>query len=247
MRRYFAVTILGLGLTASPFAAADILGAGVSAGYWNAGLSGEARQGGDRVGFEDSLDVERSNNVQISAALEHPVPVLPNIRLGFTRLDQSGEGQLSADFGNLQAPGTVQVRSSLDLDMMDLTFYYEILDNWVNLDAGITARSLDGELLVEERGNPSNAGRTEIDVVVPMLYVAARFDVPATGISFGVSGNGISYGDDSVFDFSGYGQYDISALRLQAGYRQLSIDVEDGDEALDVKVDGPFISVGLDF
>jgi outer membrane protein len=247
MRKQLAITLLGLGLATSQFAAADVVGAGASIGYWDAGLSGNATQGADRVDVENELDLDGSDNVQFSASLEHPVPVLPNVRLGFTRLEQTGSGELGASFGNLATVGSVDVRSELNLDQLDLTFYYEVLDNWVNLDAGLTARSIDGELLIEERADPTNANRTEIDAILPMLYLAARFDVPGTDISFGAEGNGVGYSGDSILDAMAYGQYDISVLRVQAGYRRMSIDVEDGDESLDVDIDGPFVSVGLDF
>lgn len=245
MGKQFAITVLGLGIAVSPIAAADIVGAGASVGYWNSELTGQASKGNDLVDIEDDLDLDRSDNVQIRAALEHPVPLLPNAGVGFTRLDQSGEGRLGTSFGSVDTG--LQVRSELNLDLIDLTLYYELLDNWVNLDAGLTFRALDGELLVEERANPANATRAEIKAVLPLGYVAARFDVPVTGLSFGATGHGIAFDGDSLFDITAYGQYDLSVLRLQAGYRQLSLDVEDGSDSLDVEIGGPFISAGLDF
>lgn len=247
MQKQLTITLLGLGLLTSPVVFADIVGAGASVGYWNAGLEGKATDGSDRVDVENDLNLDRSSNVQLNAALEHPVPLLPNVRLGFTRLEQTGDGSVSARFGDLITTGTVNVRSELDLDQLDLTLYYEVLDNWVNLDAGLTVRSLEGELLVEERGNVSNANRTSIDAVLPMLYLSGRFDVPVTGFSIGATGNAIALGDDSMFDVTAYGQYDLSILRLQAGYRQLSLDVEDGNDSLDIDIGGPFIGLGLDF
>lgn len=247
MHKQLAIVILGL--TASQFASADIVGAGASVGYWNSQLSGEANKGNDRVDVEDSLDLERSSNVQLRAALEHPIPLLPNVALGFTRLEESGTGELGASFGDIEVlgGGTVPVRSELDLDLLDATFYYELLDNWLNLDAGITIRALDGELQVENRLNPADATSADINAVFPMGYVAARFDVPVTGLSVGASGNAIAFDGDSLYDFTAYGQYDLSIVRLQGGYRQLSIDVEDSGDSLDVDIGGPFISVGLDF
>lgn len=245
MRKQFVTLVLGL--TASGLASADIVGAGASVGYWNSDLSGTASQGNDRVDIEDNLDLDRSDNVQLRAALEHPVPLLPNIGLGYTRIDQSGKGELGVDFGDLNAGSGIEVQSELDLELLDLTLYYELLDNWVNLDAGLTLRSVDADLLVEDRLNPANAGRAEVKAVLPMAYLAARFDIPITGISVGAVGNGISYDGDSLYDVTAYGQYDFSALRLQAGYRQLSIDVEDGSDKLDMEIAGPFVSVGLDF
>lgn len=247
MRNRLAVIFLGLGLAASPLASADIIGAGASVSYWNAALNGTAAQGRDQIDIENQLDLGRSGNLQFSASLEHPLPLLPNIRIGFTRLEQDGSSQLGASFGDLRIGGAVAVESEFELDQLDLTLYYELLDNWVNLDAGLTVRSVDGALLIQERGNRANSNRTDVDVYLPMVYLAARFDVPGTSVSFGADGNGVRYSGEAVMDITAYAQYDIAVLRLQAGYRQLSIDVEDGNDSLDVDIDGPFVSVGLDF
>ena len=140
----------------------------------------------------------------------------------------------------------MDVQSSLDLEQLDITLYYELLDNWVNLDAGITARDLDGELLVQEIGGTA-ASRTEVDGVIPMGYLAARFDLPLTGVSVGAEGKVISFDGDSIYDVNAYGQFEIAVVTLRAGYREMSIDYEDSDDKLDVEIGGPFISAGVTF
>ncbi|TNE79867.1 MAG: TIGR04219 family outer membrane beta-barrel protein, partial [Gammaproteobacteria bacterium] len=142
--------------------------------------------------------------------------------------------------------GGADVQSDLDLEQLDLTLYYEVLDNWVNLDLGLTARDLDAELVVQEV-NGTLTNKTTIDGVVPMAYIAARFDLPLTGVSVGGEGNVISFDGDSLHDFNVYGQYEISLLQLRLGYRQMSVDYDDGDDQLDIEIDGPFVSAGLAF
>jgi len=80
-----------------------------------------------------------------------------------------------------------------------------------------------------------------------MGYVAARVDLPLTGLSVGAQANAISYDGDSVSDINAYGQYQLSLLTFRAGYRQMSIDYEDSNDRLDVELGGPFISAGLTF
>ena len=80
-----------------------------------------------------------------------------------------------------------------------------------------------------------------------MGYLAARFDLPLTGVSVGAEGNFISYSGDSLHDFNAYGQYEFAMLQLRAGYRQMAIDYEDDDDKLDVEMSGPFASVGVAF
>ncbi|EON92778.1 hypothetical protein MARLIPOL_08494 [Marinobacter lipolyticus SM19] len=238
----------GAAILAAPLAHADVVGLGANVSYWDSDLSGKAASNGDVVDVENDLDLDSDSNANLSAYIEHPVPLLPNVRLNYTTIEQSGRGELGASFDNIIVGlgGTTEVQSDLDLDQLDLTLYYEVLDNWVNLDLGLTVRDLDGELRVQEVGGTA-VSESEIDAVVPMGYLAARFDLPFTGVSVGGEANLITFDGDSVYDYNAYGQYEIAMLQLRAGYREISIDYEDGDDELDIDLGGPFASVGVRF
>ena len=235
----------GILLMTGSYATADILGVGASVRYWESDLSGQAGKNNDVVDIENDLNLSSASNANVEAYFEHPVPILPNVRLNYTRMEQSGDGELFKDFDVLL--GGAKVRSDLDLTQLDATLYYELLDNWVNLDAGVTVRSLDGELIVRDKTGNVAPSRTEISGAIPMAYAAARFDLPFTGVSVGAQGTLISYDGDSISDFNAYGQYELSLLQLRAGYRQMSIDFEDSNDRLDVELGGPFVSAGLTF
>ncbi|MGP9831129.1 TIGR04219 family outer membrane beta-barrel protein [Marinobacter sp. NSM] len=232
-------------LVAAPAVSADVLGVGATVGYWDADYSGEASKGNDRVDLERDLNLSSDSNANLTAYFEHPVPVLPNVRLAYTRTKQSGNGQLDSGFGDVDA--TANVSSELELEQLDVTLYYEILDNWVNLDLGLTVRDFSGELLVLNSDESSQFSETKADAVLPLVYAAARFDLPFTGVSVGGDANAIAYDGDSVYDFNVYGQYEMSLLQLRAGYRQISLDYDDGDDNLDIELSGPFVSAGLRF
>jgi len=227
-------------MVAAPVVSADILGVGATVGYWDADYSGKASKGNDRVDLERDLNLSSDSNANLTAYFEHPVPVLPNVRLAYTRTKQSGNGQLNTGYDGVSGA----VRSELELEQLDVTLYYEILDNWVNLDLGLTVRDFSGELLVR---SSTDSSETKADAVLPLVYVAARFDLPFTGVSVGGDANAITYDGDSVYDFNVYGQYEMSLLQLRAGYRQISLDYDDGDDNLDIELSGPFVSAGLRF
>lgn len=231
---------------AAPLASADVLGVGANVSYWDSELSGDVVNKGSGVDIENDLNLSSDSNANFTAYFEHPVPVLPNVRVNYTSISQNGSGQIGLEAFDGILPGT-DVNSELDIDQLDLTLYYEVLDNWVNLDLGLTARKLDGELIVRETFVGGRVSETTVDAVIPMGYLAARFDLPFTGVSVGGEGNLISYSGDSLHDFNVYGQYEISLLQLRAGYRQMSIDYEDDDDKMDVELSGPFASVGLTF
>ena len=243
--RKLILAIGGSLVIAAPVATADVVGVGANVSYWDSDLSGEAGKNNKVVDVENDLDLESDTNANLNAYFEHPVPVLPNVRLNYTRIEQSGRGELSTEFDAL--PNGAEVDSDLDLSQFDVTLYYEVLDNWANLDLGVTARNLDGELIVREQATNGRVSKTEVDGVIPMGYLAARFDLPFTGVSVGGEANLISFDGDSIYDYNAYGQYELSLLQLRAGYRQISIDYEDSDDRLDIELGGPFVSAGLTF
>ncbi|PCM45612.1 TIGR04219 family outer membrane beta-barrel protein [Marinobacter sp. ANT_B65] len=240
MRR-FTLAVGSSLILAAPLVQADVIGLGASVNYWDSDLSGDVTSGSSSVDVNDELRLEDDGNANASIYIEHPVPLLPNVRLAYTQVQQSGSGTLSGSYDGVSSGN---VRSDLDLEQLDLTLYYEVLDNWVNLDLGLTVRDFSGELRVH---NAVQSSLTEADAVIPMGYVEARFDLPLTGAAIGAQGNFISFDGDSMRDFNVYGQYSISLLQLRAGYRQIAVDYKDGSDVFDVEIDGPFISAGVTF
>ncbi len=243
--RKLMIAVGGSLVLAAPLANADILGVGANVSYWDSDFSGEVVNKGSAVDIENDLNMDSDSNANFTAYFEHPVPLLPNVRVNYTSISESGSGKIGPEgFDDII---NADVNSDLDLDQLDATFYYEVLDNWVNLDLGLTARKFDGELVVRDTAVGGRVSTTTVDAVVPMGYLAARFDLPFTGVSVGADGNFVSYSGDSLHDVNVYGQFEIAMLQLRAGYREMAIDYEDDDDKLDVELSGPFASVGFTF
>ncbi|MFE8071475.1 TIGR04219 family outer membrane beta-barrel protein [Marinobacteraceae bacterium S3BR75-40.1] len=246
MKRLLTFTsLLAIGAYSVP-ASADVIGASASATLWPGSISGQVRKDGDRVDLEDDLGLDDETYWSLEAAIEHPVPVLPNLRLAYYNMEHSGTGNTSvANFGGISLNGDVE--TDLDLSHYDVTLYYELLDNWVNLDAGLTGKVFNGELVVRDK-TTGQTDRTDIDAILPMIYGHARFDLPFTGWSVGVQGNGISFDGDSAYDIAGYVNYSVTVLDVQAGFREMAVDAEDINDAdVDATVNGPYLKVGVDF
>jgi len=149
MRRLFMI-LAGSAVLAAPVAQADVLGFGAQVGYWDSKLSGDVAANGGSVDVKDELDLDGESSSQLSLYLEHPIPLLPNVRVAYINIDQTARGQLSDNFDGISAGS--DVRSDLELEQLDVTLYYEVLDNWVNLDLGLTVRDFSGDLLVQGNG-----------------------------------------------------------------------------------------------
>jgi outer membrane protein len=245
-----AAALLGMPLTA----AADIVGFSFGAYGWQASPEGFVEDTDGTLGASTRADVENDLGLDeetfgvIWAAIEHPVPLLPNLKLQYTPLKFEGSGEVDSEFtfqGQTFAVNE-EVDSRLDLAQFDAIFYYEILDGTFNLDIGLNIKVLDGEAVVTPRstGVPE---RQELSAPVPMLYLNAVVELPA-GFRLGLEGSGIGYSGNRLTDLKALLGWEYAVVSLEAGYRvqQMVLDDIDGINA-DVKVGGPFLGASVDF
>lgn len=237
--------------TAIPTVQADtVLGIYAGAYSWGADYSGDINDtdAGETIDLEDDLGFSDESNMVFYVALEHPVPVLPNIRIQQTALDSSANGTLTRDFTFDDVDFSIgqDVATDMDFTHTDLTLYYEILDNWVNLDLGLTVRKFDGEIKIEGGGE---IAQVDLDAALPMLYVMAQFDLPLTGLSAGLQGNAVGYSGSSLLDLNGYVQYEFAfGLGLRGGYRSFTLELDDIDDIdSDLTLSGPYAALTFHF
>ena len=135
----------------------------------------------------------------------------------------------------------------MDLTHTDVTLYYEILDNWVNLDVGLTGRVFDDGVSITDE-TTGLTGELDIDYVIPLVYAQARFDLPLSGLSVGVEGNAVQYDDDTLYDARLNLSYTFAfGLGIEGGYRIIDFEYDDDDEFADVTIDGVYGGLYWDF
>ena len=236
----------------TPMTQADtVLGLYAGVGQWNADYTGEA---GTRAVSLDELNIGDESNNYYYLAIEHPVPLLPNIKLQRTAVTSEETATLNTTFTLDNETFTVgeDVTTDLDLTHIDTVFYYEILDNWVNLDLGLTLRSFDGEATVT--ASDGDFETVDLDELIPLGYVKAQFDLPFTGWSIAADANAIAFDGDSFTDITAKIAYaaDIMPLLdigLEVGYRRMALELDRGNNDLnaDVTIEGPFAAVTVHF
>ncbi|MDQ2075524.1 TIGR04219 family outer membrane beta-barrel protein [Marinimicrobium sp. ABcell2] len=239
--------ILATGLAlASPFASADLLALHAGAGYWQGEYSGQV--GNPSISAEQ-LGLEESDNMYVYLAFEHFLPVLPNARVQHTRISSSQTSRIDQTFtlDNQTYFANEEVATDLDLTHTDLTLYYQIMDNWVTLNLGLTLRLFDGYIRAEGEAFTETV---DIDQAIPMVYGQARFRLPFSGWSVGAQGNVLSFNDHSVTDVSanvGYTFRSAIDAGIELGYRQLSVEMDNGGAHADMDLKGPYAAVTLKF
>ncbi len=239
MRR-FSTTVLAVQLCClfAVEVSADNLGLEVGGGYWLPSTDGDVIAG---VDVEDELDIEDFGTPYFYFNFEHPLPLVPNLRMARTHLDEEGQGRLATNFSfegsNFTAGQTTL--NNLDLSSTDVTLYYELWDTSGDFDIGLTARWFNG--VVEVGGTVESA-----DIVIPMLYVKAQADLPFTGFYLGGMANVTSYSGDSISDAEvkvGWRKKDfiLPDFGVEVGYRRIDLDVDESVE-IDVELSGAFIN-----
>jgi outer membrane protein len=225
---------------------ADVIGGEVSLGYLNLSPSGTFAYKGNSADVEKSFGWSDESGLIFKGYIEHPVPVIPNIRLSYTNLSFSGSGTVTGlKYGDKTFSGKID--SKFDADVADATLYYEILDNWVNLDLGLNAKYIDGSACVKN----SIVGRSKADftVVLPTLYAKARFDIPMSDISFQAEGDIVSYDDNTLYDLTLSARYTFAlGVGLEAGFKTIKFKIDDIDDVtVDVDFTGGYAAVVWDF
>jgi outer membrane protein len=225
---------------------ADTIGGEISLGFFNHQPNGDASYKGSATDMEETLGFSEEQDIFLKAYLEHPLPVIPNIKLGYATLSHAGSSNVN-DFtwGDTTYNGTIN--SSLSLDMSDVTLYYEFLDNWAEVDAGLTLRYISGDIHVRSSESSDVA---DFSTWVPMLYGKMRFTLPVTDLSFQLEANAISYWDITAYDYELSARYTLAmGIGLEAGYKAFHLDSDDlvnGFHA-DMEFSGPYAAAIWDF
>lgn len=205
---------------------ADFVGLNIGSSFWIPNTTGtfNSSSSSNDISVNNDLDVDDQSNYSFNISFEHPIPTLPNIRFQNVGLNSTGTSNVgSINFDNKSFTGNVT--STFDISHNDFVLYYELLDNWVNLDVGVNLKLFEGEISLADG---SSDGRININETIPILYLAARFDLPFTGFYVGANIQNISLVDSSVEDSSlmiGYETGD--GVGVEGGYKTFSLNLDD--------------------
>lgn len=198
-----------------------VLGIHLSATSWqvdNEGIVTTALQPSDL----DALLADGENAQVLTFKLEHPLPGLPNI--GFSRSDFDTNGENQGIF------------SSLSSTHDEVLLYYELLDNWVSLDLGVSLMQVQDSFAI---GTANSLVRTSVDEYLAGGYAMVQFDFPTTNLY--LTGT-LTLADMSDYEVSrqsiGLGWEGDWGLGVELGYKRSSrawenIQLSDADYDLD--------------
>ena len=240
------IVLLSLSAILALGASADTFGLEMGAAAWASKTSGNIEYKGDSIDLEKDLGYEDLNTNFIWASFEHPIPLIPNIKIQHTKIEDTASKISNVTFDNKSFSGNIS--SSLQLNQTDFIAYYELLDNWVNLDVGINGKFIDASVGVKDTST-TPASNKNLEYIIPMVYAKARFDLPFSGLSAETDLSYITYEDSEFYDLKGGLLYETSfGLGATAGYRMEKLQLDDiSDVNSNIEIKGAYAGLFYHF
>ncbi|MBD3790409.1 MAG: TIGR04219 family outer membrane beta-barrel protein [Campylobacterales bacterium] len=248
IKSYLLIALIGINTLY-----ADTIGGEIALGFFNhypEGVASYTLSGNvanESVDLEKSFGWENENDMFFKAYLEHPFAFFPNIKIGYTALSHSGDSTvMDFSWGDIFSfDGTVQTNGNFKV--YDITPYYEILDNYAELDLGLTFRYIDGDIGVNTLFADES---TDFEEFIPMLYAKAKVTIPSTGIGLKAEANAIGSDATTFYDYEISARYTfIGGLGIEGGYKAFHLDSTELADGLMVDTDfkGPYGAITWDF
>lgn len=184
--------------------------------------------------------------------IKHPVPVLPNLRVEYVSIEDSGVA--SGEFKDFDI-GAATTTLSYDMKQYDIIPYYNILDNtaWITLDLGLDIKIVDMSYTAAP-SLPFTGYSDSVTFALPLLYARGRVEIPSTDIGLEADVKYITTGDSTVYDVRAKVDYTLDIFpvvqpALEVGYRvqKLDIDESSADAKLDIDFSGFYAGLMLRF
>ena len=215
---------------------ADTARGEIVVGVFNHAPSGQVQYNSiESVDIVNTLDFSTAQDVLLKAYIEHSFSPLPNLKLAYNTYLHNGQNLVpNFSWGKIEN-FTGTINNHLSLSFVDTTLYYELLDDWLETDAGVTFRSLSGEMSVKNRLNDD---ALSFSTLVPMLYGKMRLNLLDTDISLQLELNAIALPSTTSYDYEVSARYTFSmGLGIEIGYKSFYFKSDNMTKNFDANID----------
>jgi len=231
-------------------AEAEFVGLNIGA-YTNQPTNTFNRYSASSIDLVDDLNVNNPAQTSMVLILEHPISVLPNIRYQGYNLYSSeiSDVHMEANNNGSEAIAGKTTTTGFDLNHEDIVLYYQLLNNWVDLDMGVDLKRFDGQ--VSQAG--TNGSSIDVDETIPLLYLSARVELPVNGLYVGanINANVVDLGlsqstaqDSTIL----LGYESGTGLGVEGGIKSFSVELNDSDSLnTNLEYDGLFLNGYFNF
>lgn len=253
MRKAF-LWLIGLAAVFSLSLPVQAFELGVRGYYWFPTLTGDIRVDGRGI-VGTTLDLKRDSGLD-----DESYPVVEafvgvgdhHLSLSYYRADYSGTNTLNNDitFSGKTFVAAIPISTSLEYDVYDLTYQYDLLD-LENILAGFSLGLVGRVKLFDgTAGFRSSVQSASEDFTAPIPMVGVNFHlgILADYLEARMMAAGIGYGGGTMFD----GQADISFtpfpfLDIHGGYRAFFVDVDADSVDFNYDTSGPYVALTVGF
>ncbi len=224
-------------------------------------VSYEAESDNDRIDVKNDARLGDKTKPWAKLKLEHPIPVIPNIKLAYMpmKFDGSGRVEREINWGDERYNLNAGFNLSVKLDRVDTTLYYNFpfiktaTAGKLDVEFGLNIRTImfDGKLSGTTVDNRSVTESKSITLPIPMGHLAAEIR-PISLVSLVGELNYIGYKNNAYYDY-------VAGLRLnppvqiplkpfvEVGYRHEKLKIDEEGVKTDLKVKGLYALVGVRF
>jgi len=250
------------------FANADFLSVSAGVGYEQQNISGYVKNGNTINYFNNSsaqtdgnihtgdLGLDDKKNPYLWVKFIHPLPILPNIKLQYTRYHSTGHSNYIAGnvkiFNDVTIPKALtNANTKLDIDSYDITLFYEFNSVIADIEMGFGVDIWKGKTEIYDNITNSEIVNENFSVVLPYVYGHIE-----TMQIFGFSGIGnikfAKVGENHHYDYLGAIKYTIDVSGpinpfIKLGYRYKEVYGVDGNNKTKLKYKGAFLEIGAKF
>ncbi|MFT6895763.1 MAG: outer membrane protein [Paraglaciecola sp.] len=252
MKKSLCIGAIVATIASLPTQADTLLGIYAGAQAWDMNTEGGFSDDGTNIDF--NFDDQTKGNFYL--ALEHPLPLVPNIKIQRSDMNSDGEVSVASSFtfkSELFSANTA-LTTNIDLVSTDFILYYELFDNdLLSFDLGVNGKHLDGNVFIQDKGDPTTKGDLDFTGILPMLYTKIAFGVPFTGLGAYIEGSFLSVGDHKVTDYQAVVTYSlldnmVMDTTLQLGFRAMKMELEDLDNLYsNLEFSGAFAGIEVHF
>jgi outer membrane protein len=233
-------------------------------------VSYKAQNSTDYLDLKNDAHFSQKTQPIIGAKITNTIPFVPDLKVDYMPMKYSGYGTLNRQitFGGTTYNANANFNLNAKMNRFDILAYYHIpfitqaTKNIVKVKAGLNVRVIDfSESFTGNNATINNqpvggyyTESKSITVPVPMAHLGFSIS-PIKQASLVGDVNYVSYGSNNYYDYNivarfspkGLFKHLIAVPFVQVGYRYEKLKINKDSIYADVKVDGPYAMVGLEF
>lgn len=221
----------------------------VGVGAWRYDLDGRVTDRGRTYDYQDDLELEPSGRRSMLVEIDTKPGGWPDWAASYSQLGAAGdhEEEVPVFFGGVRVgTSTERIEARADFDDYDLTARWPFALGRFRLAAGITAKRLRGNLLIDDDREDAPI-RQRYDEVFPLVHLRARVPL-GPHFAFGGAAQGIEYGGSEAYEWRATLEPRwLDPLILEGGWQEKRYRVDVGSYRMDTRLDGAVLRAGLMF